>query len=144
MHRSFELTFSPAEAADAAIVRRAFVALLGEADDPSRIHVRVRRRSVDARSKHPLVLLRADVYVDEAVPEHASFTDVIPRHPQGGHVIIIGAGPAGLEAARVGAERGHEVIVYEAAAKVGGQIRLTAQSPMRREMLAIEIGRAHV
>ena len=52
-------------------------------------------------------------------------------------IVVVGAGPAGLEAARVGAERGHEVIVIEAAAKVGGQILLTAQSPMRREMMAI-------
>jgi hypothetical protein len=52
-------------------------------------------------------------------------------------IIIVGAGPAGLEAARVGAERGHDVTVLEAAPQVGGQIRLTAQSPMRKEMMAI-------
>jgi N-methyl-L-proline demethylase len=52
-------------------------------------------------------------------------------------IVVVGAGPAGLEAARVGAERGHEVIVLEAAAKAGGQILLTAQSPMRKEMMAI-------
>jgi len=52
-------------------------------------------------------------------------------------VLIIGAGPAGLEAARVAAERGHAVVVLEAAPKPGGQIRLTAQSPRRREMISI-------
>jgi 2,4-dienoyl-CoA reductase-like NADH-dependent reductase (Old Yellow Enzyme family)/thioredoxin reductase len=52
-------------------------------------------------------------------------------------VAIIGAGPAGLEAARVSAERGHEVVVFEAASKPGGQIRLTAQSERRREMISI-------
>lgn len=52
-------------------------------------------------------------------------------------VVIIGAGPAGLEAARVAAERGHEVVVLEAAPEAGGQVRLTAQSPRRREMLSI-------
>src|SRR5208283_4918251 len=41
-------------------------------------------------------------------------------------VIVVGAGPGGLEAARVAGERGHEVVVLEAAARPGGQIVLAA------------------
>lgn len=52
-------------------------------------------------------------------------------------IVIVGTGPAGLEAARVSAERGHEVVVFEAAGNPGGQIRLTAQSERRREMISI-------
>lgn len=52
-------------------------------------------------------------------------------------VVIVGAGPGGLEAARVAAERGHEVIVYEAQPEPGGQVRLIAQSKRRREMISI-------
>ncbi len=52
-------------------------------------------------------------------------------------IVIVGAGPAGLEAARVAAERGHEVVVFEAANNPGGQIRLTAQSERRKEMISI-------
>jgi NADPH-dependent 2,4-dienoyl-CoA reductase/sulfur reductase-like enzyme len=52
-------------------------------------------------------------------------------------IAIVGAGPAGLEAARVASERGHEVVVFEAASKPGGQVRLTAQSPRRLEMMGI-------
>lgn len=52
-------------------------------------------------------------------------------------VVIVGAGPAGLEAARVCAERGHEVTVFEAQAHAGGQVRICAMTPRRREMLSI-------
>ncbi|MBB4066651.1 NADH:flavin oxidoreductase [Gellertiella hungarica] len=62
---------------------------------------------------------------------------LIPKADRRRKVVIVGAGPAGLEAARVSAERGHEVVVLEAADEAGGQIRLTAQSPRRREMISI-------
>jgi 2,4-dienoyl-CoA reductase-like NADH-dependent reductase (Old Yellow Enzyme family)/thioredoxin reductase len=52
-------------------------------------------------------------------------------------IVVVGAGPAGLEAARVASERGHRVTLFEAADRPGGQIRLTAQSPRRREMIGI-------
>ncbi|KJZ18683.1 N-methyl-L-proline N-demethylase HpbA [Loktanella sp. S4079] len=52
-------------------------------------------------------------------------------------ITIVGAGPAGLEAARVAAERGHTVTVFEAADQPGGQIRLTALQERRREMISI-------
>jgi N-methyl-L-proline demethylase len=52
-------------------------------------------------------------------------------------VVIVGAGPAGLEAARVAALRGHHVTVFEAAPDAGGQIRLTARSKRRAEMIGI-------
>ncbi|MFK7993294.1 MAG: FAD-dependent oxidoreductase [Granulosicoccus sp.] len=53
------------------------------------------------------------------------------------NIVIVGAGPAGLEAARVAAERGHNVTVLEAASDAGGQVRLCAQSERRREMISI-------
>ncbi|TWC43261.1 2,4-dienoyl-CoA reductase-like NADH-dependent reductase (Old Yellow Enzyme family) [Pseudomonas sp. SJZ079] len=61
----------------------------------------------------------------------------IPKAATRRKVVIIGAGPAGLEAARVAGERGHQVLVFEAANHAGGQVRLTARSPRRREMLGI-------
>ncbi len=61
----------------------------------------------------------------------------IPKATRRRKVVIVGAGPAGLEAARVSAERGHSVVVFEASNNAGGQIRLTAQSERRREMISI-------
>lgn len=52
-------------------------------------------------------------------------------------VVVIGGGPAGLEAARVSAERGHNVSLYEAADQLGGQIRIGATGSWRRDLSGI-------
>ncbi|MBT9383085.1 NADH:flavin oxidoreductase [Pseudooceanicola sp. CBS1P-1] len=52
-------------------------------------------------------------------------------------VVVVGAGPAGLEAARVAAARGHAVTVFEVADQPGGQVRLAAQDKRRSELLGI-------
>ncbi|MCF8026549.1 MAG: FAD-dependent oxidoreductase, partial [Desulfobacteraceae bacterium] len=52
-------------------------------------------------------------------------------------VIIVGAGPAGLEAARVAALRKHQVIVFESEQEVGGQNRLASSLPGRQEIEGI-------
>ncbi|RHZ95559.1 N-methylproline demethylase [Cereibacter sphaeroides] len=52
-------------------------------------------------------------------------------------ITVVGAGPAGLEAARVAGSRGHAVTVFEAASEAGGQLRLTARQERRREMMSI-------
>ena len=52
-------------------------------------------------------------------------------------VVVVGAGPAGLEAARVSALRGHAVTLLEAAPEAGGQVRLAARLPRRRELIGI-------
>ena len=44
---------------------------------------------------------------------------------------MVGGGPAGLEAARIAALRGHEVILYERTAALGGQVLVAARAPLR-------------
>jgi len=73
-----------------------------------------------------------------ATGREATIPHVIPR--SGGllkKVVVVGAGPAGLEAARVAAERGHSVAVLEASGQAGGQIRLAVQNPRRKELIGI-------
>ena len=52
-------------------------------------------------------------------------------------VLIVGAGVAGLEAARVAALRGHRVTLVEREAEVGGQLLIAARAPARAELAGI-------
>jgi 2,4-dienoyl-CoA reductase-like NADH-dependent reductase (Old Yellow Enzyme family) len=61
----------------------------------------------------------------------------IPPAPVRRRVVIVGAGPAGLEAARVAGERGHRVTVLDAMPEPGGQVRLAARTPWRRDLIGI-------
>lgn len=51
--------------------------------------------------------------------------------------VVVGGGPAGLEAARVLGARGHQVVLFEANATAGGQLALAAHSPRRRDLIGI-------
>ncbi len=52
-------------------------------------------------------------------------------------VVVIGGGPAGLEAARVSRSRGHDVVLFERNEAVGGQVNLAAKAPQREQMAGI-------
>ncbi len=52
-------------------------------------------------------------------------------------VVVVGAGPAGLAAATIAAERGHEVTVYENQEALGGQVQLIVKTPMRDNFVEI-------
>jgi 2,4-dienoyl-CoA reductase-like NADH-dependent reductase (Old Yellow Enzyme family) len=51
------------------------------------------------------------------------------------HVLVVGGGPAGIEAARVAAERGHQVTLLEHGDALGGQFRLAGHQPSRGQIL---------
>jgi len=50
---------------------------------------------------------------------------------------VVGAGPAGLEAARVAAARGHKVVLFEKESESGGQINLAARATWRQSLTGI-------
>jgi len=51
--------------------------------------------------------------------------------------VVVGAGPAGLEAARVLALRGHAVVLFEAAERAGGQVVIASKAPRRRDLIGV-------
>ncbi|AGB83267.1 NADH oxidase [Serratia rubidaea] len=52
-------------------------------------------------------------------------------------VVVVGGGPGGMEAARVAAERGHQVTLLERGEELGGQISIAARAPQRDQMAGI-------
>ena len=73
-----------------------------------------------------------------ATGREATMPHIVPRSDGPARsVVIVGAGPAGLEAARVSAERGHRVVLFEATEKAGGQILLATRAPRRRDLIGI-------
>ncbi|MEQ9260528.1 MAG: FAD-dependent oxidoreductase [Roseovarius sp.] len=68
----------------------------------------------------------------EAVLPHRIALAAAPRK-----VLVVGGGPAGMEAARVSRLRGHEVVLFEASDRLGGQIRLAERAAWRRDLAGI-------
>jgi NADPH-dependent 2,4-dienoyl-CoA reductase/sulfur reductase-like enzyme len=65
--------------------------------------------------------------------ELASWT----RAPVSKRVVVVGGGPAGLEAARMASLRGHRVLLLEQSGQVGGQVLTAGRAPGRGELLGI-------
>ena len=72
-----------------------------------------------------------------ATSREATMPHHIPPAETPRSVLVVGAGPAGLEAARVAGERGHDVTVLEAMPWPGGQINLAARNPRRVDLKGI-------
>lgn len=67
----------------------------------------------------------------------AAMPHVIPKARVRRKVVVVGAGPGGLEAARVCAERGHAVVLFEKNQVPGGQVNLAARAGWREALSGI-------
>lgn len=65
--------------------------------------------------------------------EHEYQDDTLAKDGDGRVVAVIGAGPAGMEAARILAMRGFKPVVFEKQAEVGGQIVLASKPPKKEK-----------
>jgi 2,4-dienoyl-CoA reductase (NADPH2) len=59
----------------------------------------------------------------------------VSDHPK--RIAVLGGGPAGLEAARVAALRGHSVVLFEKEPHLGGQVKLASREPHRKELFQV-------
>jgi 2,4-dienoyl-CoA reductase-like NADH-dependent reductase (Old Yellow Enzyme family) len=68
--------------------------------------------------------------VNPAVGAEATLSEhLITRATRPRKVVIVGGGPAGMEAARVAATAGHRVILFEAGAQLGGKLQIAKRAP---------------
>ncbi len=67
----------------------------------------------------------------------AELPHAVAKAPARRRIVVVGAGPAGLEAARVSAGRGHEVVLFERQERTGGQINLATRAGWREQLSGI-------
>ena len=72
-----------------------------------------------------------------ATGREASMPHVIAKAPRRRKVVVVGAGPGGLEAARVAAERGHHVVLFEKEPAAGGQINIAIKATWREALSGV-------
>lgn len=120
-------------------------ALIADPDLPNKL------RAGRAQDVRPCILCNQDCVVRQlqnprlscvhnpaaGYESQAEFAPLTPA-PLARRVLVVGGGPAGMEAARVAALRGHKVTLYEQSARLGGALRLAAAGP-GRERLALAV-----
>lgn len=98
MTRRIDMVLTPSQAADPAMLRHAVMRQAGLPDE-SEATVRLVRRSIDARARHPRIRIVADVFVGQEPPATRRVVDSLQQADPKRRVVIVGAGPAGYFAA---------------------------------------------
>ena len=98
MIKSITLSLSPEDAADEQHIKKSIASECGVA--PVRITgYHILKRSIDARSRQARIILQVQVFIDEQVVDEPVFDPQLREVTNAPHVVIVGAGPAGLFAA---------------------------------------------
>ena len=112
MIKNISIALLPSAAADDSAIKKSIAAECAIA--PGRITgYAILKRSIDARPKQPLVLLSLQVFIDEAVDAQPAFDPELSNVANAPHVVIVGAGPAGLFAALKLITLGYKPIIIE-------------------------------
>ncbi|RJE87262.1 NADH:flavin oxidoreductase [Paracoccus onubensis] len=113
--------------------------------DPHMVRKMIERRESDIRPCVGANYCISRIYAggealclqNPATGRETSLPHAVPRGDKQKSVVVVGGGPAGLEAARVSAERGHKVTLIEAEPQAGGQINIAARVKWRQDLQTI-------
>lgn len=98
MTKTISLSLLPSETADEQSIRQSIAGACGVA--PKRVTgYSIQKRSIDARGRQVKIILQVQVFIDEAAVESSPFDPELRDVSRAPHVVIVGAGPAGLFAA---------------------------------------------
>ncbi|MBC7555233.1 MAG: FAD-binding protein [Taibaiella sp.] len=112
MIKKILISLLPAQAADGAALKRSIADNCGVAAHRITGH-KIIKHSIDARPKQPKIVLQLEVSIDEVPPLELPFTPQLNNVTNARHVVIAGAGPAGLFAALRLIELGYKPIILE-------------------------------
>ena len=112
MIKNISISLTPAEAADEQSIKNSIAAECGIGANRITGYT-IQKRSIDARSRQARIILLLHVFIDENVANTSPFDPQLSNVSNAPHVVIVGAGPAGLFAALRMIALGFKPIILE-------------------------------
>ena len=112
MIKNISITITPADATDDPTIKRVLAEECGVTTQRITGYT-IQKRSIDARSRQARIIIQAQVFIDEPVTAALPFDPQLQNVSNAPHVVIIGAGPAGLFAALRLITLGYKPVILE-------------------------------